>query len=200
MMMFYTVNDHGEFVKQSFFSLEKWEAPQNSYNKENQKIETINYNEDGGIRDRTKFIYDKNKLVEEKNYGNSDTLYINKKFEYWNNLLVKKFEFHSENGILSSASNEITTYEYDARNNLVKEALVYGDEYLDYAYKYNDKNFMTEVYSRSSFPVRETEFTINMRYTYQKFDSNNWTEMYSEDGLSSDRKPNYYFIQREFKY
>lgn len=196
----YSINAHGEIVKQSFMPPEKWEVPQTSYNKDNLKIETINYNEEGGIKDRTKFLYDKNKLIEEKVYGDSDTLLVSNKYEYLNNLAVRKLEFRAENGVLKSTPSEITTYEYDSKNNILEESIVYEDEYVAFAYKYNDKNFMTEVHSKSSFPVREKEFSISIRYNYQKYDLNNWTEVYVEDELSSDRKPSYYFIQREFKY
>ncbi|MBS7253825.1 hypothetical protein [Flavobacterium branchiicola] len=196
----YGVNAHGEIIKQGMFPAEKWEIPQNSYNKENQKIETINYNEEGGIKDKTKFIYDKNKLVKENIYDDSDVLFVSKKYEYLNNLAVRKLEFRTENGTLKTAPDEITTYEYDAKNNISTESTAYDDEYNAYAYKYNDKNLITEIYSKSSFPVRETEFKVSIRYNYQKYDVNNWTEMYLEDGLSSDGKPSYYFIEREFKY
>lgn len=196
----YSINAHGEIVKEGMFPPEKWEIPENSYNNENQKIGTINYNEDGKIKDRTKFLYDKNKLVEEKIYGDSDTLFVSRKYVYLNNVAIKKLEFKAENGVLKTTPNEVTTYEYDAKNNLSTESTVYEDEYYAFAYKYNDKNFITEVHSKSSFPVRDKEFSISIRYNYQKYDLYNWTEVYLEDGLSSDRKPSYYFIQREFKY
>jgi hypothetical protein len=196
----YIKDSNGEFMKQSFFPMNKWDFPQNRYNDKKQKLETINYYDDGGIINRTEFFYDKNKVVQEKFYYNSDTIISSVKYEYQNDLIIKKLEFDAEKGILSDNPQSVITYKYDGRNNMIKESHDSNFQNDVFSYVYNDKNFMTEFYRKLSFPVPDKESKLSMRFEYKNYDLHNWTEIYVEDDIDSDKKSKCYFIQREFKY
>ncbi len=196
----FEIDINNEFVKQSIFSPEKWDIPQNTYNN-NRKIETVNYYEDGKIINRTKFIYNsEGVLTEEQFYYASDTLISNTTYEYESSLIIKKITKNYNYDEEKKINIDVVTYKYDLNRNLVSEFLKTENQEELTTYKYNDKNYLIETYSKSSFPIPNKKLKLCKKIEYVKYDNYNWTEIFFEDGLCSDNKSKIFFVERIFKY
>ncbi|QXP59702.1 hypothetical protein [Olleya sp. HaHaR_3_96] len=190
----YRKNENDVFVKVNFFSVEKHEIPQNSYNNKNQITETINYYEDGEIMNRTKYIYKNDKLFEDSSYNDSDTIISKTKYYYKNDLKVKEIKIGYSYFAGYSVDTTKISFEYDKNKNLIKRT--YKSQYQEDVdtYKYNNENYLTETHSLAI----NGEFVYKRKYI--QFDNNNWTQMVVDEAKQPDGKSRCYFIEREIIY
>ncbi|MDP5198889.1 hypothetical protein [Flavobacterium sp. DG2-3] len=192
----YVKDSNNEFVEYSEFPSEEKDSKKNIYNKDNQKIESIFYDDEGKVVGKTKFVYLNKNLIEEKFYREEKyEKFI--KYDYENDLLVKKTEAYLEDdGSINSSWTY--SYEYDANKNIIKETYLNGIQNDVYTYKYNEKNFPTEIYGKITLN-HDKEPRLYNKSVYQKYDDYNWTGVYFQD-INSDNKIEINYIEREFKY
>lgn len=194
--MVYIKNSDNEFVEYSEFSSKEKDLKKNIYNKNNQKVESIFYDDKGKIIGKTKFLYENKNLIEEKEYrGEKHEKFI--KYDYENNLLVKKTEAYLEDdGSINSSWT--FSYEYDTNKNIIKETFLSGIQNDVFTYKYNERNFMTETYGKVTLNHDKTP-KLYYKSVYQNYDNYNWTGVYFQR-INSDNKIEINYIEREFKY
>lgn len=202
----YKKNSNGEFVEDKIFP-KKSDFPENKYNSLKQKIESIGYDDDEKITGRTIYSYDAgNKLLEEKSYfSDNDTLRSLVKYAYSKNQVVKTSFSYDYQGGETKISESEDVLVYDERGNLIeehsknnKEDSVYLDEMVIYR-KYNSDNRRIEESSSDTF-FGDGKVKLSTKLEYLKIDNQkNWTEMFIEGGLSSE-KPEVNFVERVFVY
>lgn len=198
-------NSNGEFVEDKLFP-KKSDYPENKYNNLKLKIESINYDDEDKMIEKTIYNYGPdNKLIEERNYLDNDTLRSSVKYEYNKNHIFKNKNYYE----YIEGAFEITESQddlvYDERGNLIeehfknnKEGSAYLDELVIYR-KYNTDNRRIEESSSDSF-FGDGKSKLDTRIQYLKIDNQkNWTEMFFEDGLDSE-KPSANFVERIFIY
>ena len=195
----YVKDSNNIFIKQSIFAEDKMELSKDVY-KNKLKIETINYDESGKIVNKTKFKYNlQDIIIEEDFYYSSDTLISKTNFEYDNNLLILKtiIEYNlGSNGRISKVN-----YTYDLKNNLTSMYYVNDDQDIFDKFVYNNKNYLIEFYSKSSFPNRNQKLQLCNKINYLEYDNFNWTKIFLEEGICrDDGKSNIYYIERKFEY
>ena len=197
---FFKINIYNVLELQYKEKPEKWEVPKEIYNSLNQKIESIEYNDEGEIINKTKYYYDiNNKLIEEKFYFESDNLILNTTYLYKNDLLdIKTINDFST---LSNGKHTISyvIYKYD-NNNLISEHYKSITEERLSVYKYDNNNNLIETYYNYDFPANEEKLQLCKKITYIKFDKFNWTEIFIEDNLCIKNEAIKYFLVREYKY
>jgi hypothetical protein len=202
----YKKNANGEFVKDEMFP-DKSDYPENKYNSLKQKIESIKYDDDEKVTGKTIYSYgSENKVVEEKSYfSDNDTLRSLVKYEYRKNQIVKtSFSYDYQGGETQITESE-DVFVYDERGNLIeehsknnKEGSAYLDEMVIYS-KYNSDNRKIEESSSNTF-LGDGKIELNTKLEYLKIDNQkNWTEMFFEGGLSSE-KQDANFVERIFVY
>ncbi len=202
----YKKNSNGEFVKDEMFP-KKPDYPENKYNKLKQKIESIGYDDDEMVTGKTIYSYGSdNKLLEEKSYfSDNDTLRSLVKYEYRINHIIKtSFSYDYQGGETQITESEDDLV-YDERGNLIeehsknnKEGSVYLGELVIYR-KYNSDNRRIEESSSDSF-FGDGKIKLDTKLEYLKIDNQkNWTEMFFEGGLGSE-KPDVNFVERIFVY
>ncbi|WP_264526271.1 hypothetical protein [Flavobacterium sp. N502536] len=202
----YKRNSNGEFVEDKMFP-KKSDFPENKYNSLKQKIESIGYDDDEKITGRTIYSYDTgNKLLEEKSYfSDNDTLRSLVKYVYSKNQVVKTSFSYDYQGGETKISESEDVLVYDERGNLIeehsknnKEDSVYLDEMVIYR-KYNSDNRRIEESGSDTF-FGDGKVKLSTKLEYLKIDNQkNWTEMFIEGGLSSE-KPEANFVERVFVY
>jgi hypothetical protein len=199
--MTYVKDTNNVFVAQSLFTPEKWELPETKYSNTHQKLELINYYDDGQVINRTKYKYDnKGYLVEEAFYYASDTLINKIKHEYADGLKVKSISFVVENGILTSNIDSKTTFEYDKNQNLIREIFSSAAQNDTLLYVYNDRKFLIEHYHKLDLYHNSNQPLLYSRFTYKSFDKFNWTSLFYEEGLDSKESYKAYFVERTYTY
>ncbi|OXB24549.1 hypothetical protein B0A80_07625 [Flavobacterium tructae] len=202
----YKKNANGEFVEDKIFP-KKSDYPENKYNSLKEKIESIGYDDDEKITGRTIYSYGpEKKLVEEKSYfSDNDTLRSLVKYQYNKNQVIKtSFSYDYQDGETKVTESEDVLV-YDERGNLIeehsknnKEDSVYLDEMVIYR-KYNSDNRRIEESSSDSF-LGDGKIKLDTKLEYLKIDNQkNWTEMFFEGGLSSE-KQEANFVERIFVY
>ncbi|MCC9018342.1 hypothetical protein [Flavobacterium lipolyticum] len=202
----YKKNSNGEFVEDKLFP-KKSDYPENKYNSLKQKIESIGYDDDEKITGRTIYSYGPDKkLVEEKSYfSENDTLRSLVKYKYDKNQIIKtSFSYDYQGGEAQITESEDVLV-YDERGNLIEEHLknnkedsVYLNEMVIYR-KYNSDNRRIEESSSDSF-FGDGKIKLDTKLEYLKIDNQkNWTEMFFEGGLGSE-KPEANFVERIFVY
>jgi hypothetical protein len=202
----YKKNSNGEFVEDEMFP-KKSDFPENKYNNLKQKIESIKYDDEEKVIEKTTYKYGpENKLIEEKNYLGNDTLRSLVKYEYNKNHILKTtFSYDYVDGAEESTESQDELV-YDERGNLIEEHFRYNKEgaiYLSesvYFSKYNADNRKIEGSRQNSQFGGDGRIELNMKMEYLKIDSQkNWTEMFFVDGLDS-KTPSANFIERIFVY
>ncbi|MFV8352199.1 hypothetical protein [Flavobacterium sp. XS2P14] len=198
-------NSNGEFVEDKLFP-KKSDYPENKYNNLKLKIESINYDDEDKMIEKTIYNYGPdNKLIEERNYLDNDTLRSSVKYEYNKNHIFKNknsYEYIEGAVEITESQDDLV---YDERRNLIeehfknnKEGSAYLDELVIYR-KYNTDNRRIEESSSDSF-FGDGKSKLDTRIQYLKIDNQkNWTEMFFEDGLDSE-KPSANFVERIFIY
>lgn len=198
-------NSNGEFVKDEMFP-NKSDFPENKYNNLKQKIESIKYDDEEKVIEKTIYNYGLgSKLIEEKNYLDNDTLRSLVKYEYNNKHIVKtevSYDYVEGAVELTESQDDLI---YDERGNLIeehfknnKEGSVYLDELVIYR-KYNSDDRKIEESSQDSI-FGDGKIKLDTRIQYLKTDNQkNWTEMFFEERLDSE-KPNANFVERIFVY
>ncbi len=199
-------NLNGEFVEDKIFP-KKSDYPENKYNSLKQKIESIEYDDEGKARGRTIYSYGPgNKLLEEKNYSDNDTLRSLVKYEYNKNHIIKtNFSYDYQGGETQVTESEDDLV-YDERGNLIEQHLKnnkgdsgYVDELIIFR-KYNLDNRIIEQSSQDSQFGGNGKIEVDTKTEYLKSDNqNNWTEMFFEGRLGS-KKPDANFVERIFVY
>jgi hypothetical protein len=201
----YKKNSNGEFVKDEMFP-KKSDYPENKYNNLKQKLESIRYDDDDKVIGKTIYNYGSgNKLIEEKNYLENDTLRSLVKYDYNKNHIVKTTVSYDYQGGETQITESEDVLVYDERGNLIeehsknnKEGSVYLDEMVIYR-KYNSENRRIEESSSDSF-FGDGKIKLNTKLEYLKIDNQkNWTEMFFVGGLGSE-KPDVNFVERIFVY
>jgi hypothetical protein len=202
----YKKNSNGEFVEDEMFP-KKSDFPENKYNNLKQKIESIKYDDEEKVIEKTIYNYGSgNKLVEEKNYLNNDTLRSLVKYEYNNNHIVKtEVSYDYVEGAVELTESQDNLV-YDERGNLIEEHFknnMDGSGYVDALVifsKYNLDNRKIEGSRQNSQFGGDGKIELNMKMEYLKIDNQkNWTEMFFVDGLDS-KTPSANFIERIFVY
>jgi hypothetical protein len=203
----YKKNANGEFVKDDMFP-EKSDYPENKYNNLKQKTESISYDDDEKVTGRTIYSYGPDKkIAEEKNYfSDNDTLRSLVKYQYNKNQVIKtNFSYDYQGGETQITESE-DVFVYDERGNLIeehsklnKEDSGYLDELVIFS-KYDVNNRKIEQSSKDSQLGRNGKIELDTRWQYLKIDNQkNWTEMFFEGGLSSE-KQDANFVERIFVY
>jgi hypothetical protein len=199
-------NSNGEFVEDEMFP-KKSDFPENKYNNLKQKIESIKYNDEEKVIEKTIYNYGSgNKLIEEKNYLDNDTLRSLVKYEYNKKHIVKteiSYEYVEGTVELSESQDDLI---YDDRGNLIEEHFknnMDGSGYVDASVifsKYDLDNRKIEGSRQDSQFGGDGKIELNMKMEYLKIDNQkNWTEMFFVDGLDS-KTPNANFVERIFVY
>ncbi|MCV9933994.1 hypothetical protein OIU80_17060 [Flavobacterium sp. LS1R47] len=202
----YKKNSNGEFVKDEMFP-KKSDYPENKYNSLKQKIESIMYDDEENVLGKTIYSYGpENKVLEEKSYSSdNDTLRNVVKYEYNKNRIIKtsfSYDYQGGETQLTESQDELV---YDEKGNLIeehsknnKEDSVYLDEMVIYR-KYNSENRRIEESSSDSF-FGDGKIKLTTKLEYLKIDNQkNWTEMFFEGSLSSE-KSEASFVERIFVY
>ncbi|CAA9194780.1 hypothetical protein [Flavobacterium collinsii] len=203
----YKKNANGEFVKDDMFP-KKSDYPENKYNNLKQKTESISYDDDEKVTGRTIYSYGPDKkIAEEKNYfSDNDTLRSLVKYQYNKNQVIKtNFSYDYQGGETQITESE-DVFVYDERGNLIeehsklnKEDSGYLDELVIFS-KYDVNNRKIEQSSKDSQLGRNGKIELDTRWQYLKIDNQkNWTEMFFEGGLSSE-KQDANFVERIFVY
>ena len=200
----YKKNSNGEFVKEEMFP-KKSDYPENKYNKSKQKIESVSYDEDEKVAGKTLYTYGPgNKILEEKKYFDDDTLRARVKYEYNKNHVIKTTFNYDYAGGSAQITDSQYEFVYDERGNLIEEHLknkddsVYKEQLIIYR-KYNSDNRRIEE-SSSDFFFGDGKIELDSKLEYLKIDNqNNWTEMFFEGGISSE-KQDANFVERIFVY
>lgn len=184
---------NNKYVEQTISPSEKWGIPQNKYDSNNLKTETIEYFENGDISNRIFYKYNIDKqLIEDKLYE-LDTLKTITTYQYKNSLLSKSIK----KNIWSDNSFQITetNFEYDTNKNLVRQVYSDGPQQLQYSYKYDKNNNLIEIYCKDDFIARDKELKLIQVLTYIKFDEYNCTEIFIENSPKE-----IFCIERVYKY
>jgi hypothetical protein len=148
------------------------------------------------VLEKSKYIYSNNMLIEEEYYLR-DTLDSKYKYEYKNGNKVSKTSY----SLLTNEPISVDSYSYDVNNNLIKESIPTSLGEDVNIYEYNENNFLTKYYRKTSFPPStDLEPKIAKIITYVKYDNYNWTEVFFEDCLDCDSGSKIYFIDRVYKY
>ncbi|WP_281323208.1 hypothetical protein [Flavobacterium aestivum] len=202
----YKKNSNGEFVKDEMFP-KKSDYPENKYNNLKQKIESIRYDDDDKVIGKTIYNYGPgNKLIEEKNYLENDTLRSLVKYDYNKNHIVKttvSYDYVEGAVELSESRDDLI---YDERGNLIEEHFknnMDGSGYVDALVifsKYDLDNRKIEGSRQDSQFGGDGKIELNMKMEYLKIDNQkNWSEMFFVNGLDS-KTPNANFVERIFVY
>jgi len=121
------------------------------YDKDGRIIEECDYSvhSNNELNDRQEYVYDgQGNIVKIYRYDSDNSLYdeISIKYEYENDNIVKKVEYHSKNGM---SYTDYTEYKYDAEGNLIEENLYceYG-ETISKQYEYDESNRLIKRYEK----------------------------------------------------
>lgn len=177
----YGFDSKGNIVREQIYKVKKEKTNLNIeyiYNNEEILIESNEFNPDGKIKIKCKYIYEKGKLVERLKNKPNGKLSSHIRYKYGDNNLKIAEEWYNHKGTLY----EEKKFEYDEAQNLIEETHFNDDGSIGehYAYKYDANKNLSEKISFYS------DGNIYERWEYKYDDSGKRIE---EHHFFSDEKP-----------